>query len=253
MVHVPLGVSSKFRGKSGRGLFADVMMEIDWSVGQVLDALRTSGLDDDTIVIFASDNGPWLNFGNHAGSAGPFREGKGTMWEGGCRVPAIVRWPGRIRADVVCDRIASTIDVLPTIAAITGAPLPSRRIDGVDILPLLRSEPGANPRDVFWMYYGQTLTGVRQGPWKLQLPHEARTYRGYTPGWDGIPGGTGTLKVELGLYNLETDIGETINLVNTHPDIVARLQRIAAEARADLGDSGKPGPGVRPPRRVAGA
>jgi len=253
MVHVPLGVSSKFRGKSGRGLFADVMMEIDWSVGQVLDALRTSGLDDDTIVIFASDNGPWLNFGNHAGSAGPFREGKGTMWEGGCRVPAIVRWPGRIRADVVCDRIASTIDVLPTIAAITGAPLPSRRIDGVDILPLLRSEPGANPRDVFWMYYGQTLTGVRQGPWKLQLPHDARTYRGYTPGWDGIPGGTGTLKVELGLYNLKTDIGETINLVNTHPDIVTRLQRIAAEARADLGDTGKPGPGVRPPRRVAGA
>jgi arylsulfatase len=251
MVHVPLGVSSKFRGKSGGGLFADVMMEIDWSAGQVLESLRTDGLEDDTIVIFASDNGPWLNFGNHAGSAGPFREGKGTMWEGGCRVPAIVRWPGRIAADVVCDRIASTIDVLPTIAAITGAPLPSRRIDGVNILPLLRGEPGANPRDAFWLYYGQTLTGVRQGPWKLQLPHEARTYRGYTPGWDGIPGGTGTLNVELGLYNLESDIGETINLVNMHPDVVKRLQRIADEARADLGDTGKPGPGVRPPRRIA--
>lgn len=250
MVHVPLGVSSRFRGKSGRGLFADVMMEIDWSVGQVLETLRTSGLEDDTIVIFTSDNGPWLNFGNHAGSAGPFREGKGTMWEGGCRVPAVVRWPGRVAADVVCDRIASTIDVLPTIAAITGAPLPSRRIDGVNILPLLRGEPGANPRDVFWLYYGQTLTGIRQGPWKLQLPHDARTYEGHTPGWDGIPGGTGTLKVELGLYNLETDIGETINLVNTHPEIVARLQRIADEARADLGDTGKPGPGVRPPRKV---
>ncbi len=120
----------------------------------------------------------------------------------------------------------------------------------MNILPLLQGQTDANPRDVFWLYYGQTLTGVRQGPWKLQLPHEARTYEGHTPGWDGLPGATGTLKVELGLYNLETDIGETINLVNEHPDIVRRLQGIAAEARADLGDTGKPGPGVRPPRRV---
>jgi len=100
------------------------------------------------------------------------------------------------------------------------------------------------------MYYGQQLTGVRQGPWKLQLPHSSRTYEGHTPGWDGIPGATGTLQVELGLYNLDDDIGETINLVHEHPDIVERLQRIAAEARADLGDRGAPGPGVRPPRRV---
>ena len=250
MVHVPLGVSDRFRGKSGRGMFADVMMEIDWSVGQILETLKSHNLEDDTVVIFTSDNGPWLNFGNHAGSAGPLREGKGTMWEGGCRVPAIVRWPGQIPAGTVCDRIASTIDILPTIAAIADAPLPERRIDGVNILPLLQGDPDANPRDVFWMYYGQTLTGVRQGPWKLQLPHNARTYEGHTPGWDGIPGRTGTLKVELGLYNLEDDIGETINLVNEHPDIVERLQRIADEARADLGDTGAPGPGVRPPRRV---
>ncbi len=250
MVHVPLGVSSKFRGKSGRGLFGDVMMEIDWSVGQVLDTLRTHGLDNDTVVIFTSDNGPWLNFGNHAGSAGPFREGKGTMWEGGCRVPAIVRWPGQIAAGTVCDRMAATMDILPTIAAIAGAPLPQRRIDGVNILPLLQGQRDANPRNVFWLYYDQTLTGVREGPWKLQLPHDSRTYEGHTPGWDGIPGTTGTLKVELGLYNLETDFGETINLVNLHPEIVERLQRIASEARADLGDTGKPGPGVRPPRRV---
>jgi len=251
MVHVPLGVSSAFRGKSGRGLFSDVMMEIDWSIGQVLDALRRHGLEEDTVVMFASDNGPWLNFGNHAGSAGPLREGKGTMWEGGCRVPAIVRWPGHVPAGTVCDRIAATIDLLPTIAAIAGAPLPERRIDGVNILPLLEGERDANPRQVYWMYYGQTLTGVREGAWKLQLPHDSRTYEGFTPGWDGIPGGTGTLKVELGLYNLETDIGETVNLVAEHPDIVQRLQTIAAAARADLGDTGAPGPGVRPPRKVA--
>ncbi|MBM3808481.1 MAG: sulfatase [Acidimicrobiia bacterium] len=251
MVHVPLGVSRRFRGKSGRGLFSDVMMEVDWSVGQVLDTLRRHGLEDDTVVIFTSDNGPWLNFGNHAGSAGPFREGKGTMWEGGCRVPAIVRWPRQVPAGTVCHRMAATIDILPTIAAITDAPLPARRIDGVNILPLLRGDQNANPRDVYWYYYGQTLTGVRQGPWKLQLPHEARTYEGHTPGWDGIPGTTGTLKVELGLYNLETDIGETINLVNEQPEIVRRLQAIAAAARADLGDTGEPGPGVRPPRKIA--
>jgi len=250
MVHVPLGVSEKYRGKSGRGLFSDVMMEIDWSVGQVLDALRKHGVEDNTLVIFASDNGPWLNFGNHAGSAGPLREGKGTMWEGGCRVPGIARWPGHIPAGAVCNRMAATIDVLPTFAEIAGAPLPNRRIDGVSILSLLRGDPGADPRKTYWLYYGQTLTGVREGKWKLQLPHESRTYEGYPPGRDGIPGPTGTKKLELALYDLEADVGEQKNVAAQHPEIVGRLQKLAAAARADLGDTGKPGPGVRPPRRV---
>jgi arylsulfatase A len=251
MVHVPLGVSERFRGKSGLGVFADVMMEIDWSVGEVLNALRTSGLEEDTIVVFASDNGPWLNFGNHAGSAGPLREGKGTMWEGGCRVPGIVRWPGHVPAGSICHRMAATIDILPTSAEIVGAPLPTRRIDGVSIVPLLTGDPDANPREIYWLYYGQTLTGVREGKWKLQLPHDSRTYEGYTPGRDGIPGDTGTKRVELALYDLDADIGEQTNLAARHPDIVDRLQKIAAAARADLGDTGAPGPGVRPPRRVA--
>ncbi len=250
MVHVPLGVSDKFRGKSGRGLFADVMMEIDWSVGRVLEELRSQGLEENTLVLFASDNGPWLNFGNHAGSAGPLREGKGTMWEGGCRVPCIVRWPGHVPAGVVCDRIAATIDVLPTFSEISGASLPARRIDGVSILPLLRGDRDANPRTTFWLYYGDTLTGVREGKWKLQLPHSSRTYEGYKPGRDGLPGKTGTKQVELALYDLETDAGERTNLVSAHPDVVQRLQKIAAAARADLGDTGKPGPGVRPPRKI---
>ncbi len=250
MVHVPLGVSDKFRGKSGHGVFADVMMEIDWSIGRVLAELRSQGLENDTVVLFASDNGPWLNFGNHAGSAGPLREGKGTMWEGGCRVPGIIRWPGHVAAGAVCDRIAATIDILPTFAEIAGAPRPRRKIDGVSILPLLRGDRGADPRTTYWLYYGQTLTGVREGKWKLQLPHESRTYEGYTPGRDGIPGKTGTRKLELALYDLESDVGEQTNLAARFPEVVARLQQIAASARADLGDTGKPGPGVRPPRRL---
>ncbi len=250
MVHVPLGVSDKFRGKSGRGMFADVMMEIDWSVGRVLAALRTSGLEDNTIVIFASDNGPWLNFGNHAGSAGPLREGKGTMWEGGCRVPCVVRWPGHVPAGSVCNKMAATIDVLPTFAEIAGAPLPQRRIDGVSILSLLRRDENADPRRTYWLYYGQTLTGVREGKWKLQLPHASRTYEGYTPGRDGIPGRTGTKQLELALYDLDADVGERTNLAGRYPDVVERLQKIAAAARADLGDTGQPGPGVRPPRKL---
>ncbi len=250
MVHVPLGVSEKFRGKSGRGMFADVMMEIDWSIGRVLTALRTAGLQDNTIVIFASDNGPWLNFGNHAGSAGPLREGKGTMWEGGCRVPCVLRWPGHIPAGSVCNKMAATIDVLPTIAEIVGAPLPQRRIDGVSILSLLRGDPNADPRSTYWLYYGQTLTGVREGKWKLQLPHASRTYEGYAPGRDGIPGKTGTKQLELALYDLDADAGEQTNLAGRYPDVVARLQKIAAAARADLGDTGQPGPGVRAPRKL---
>ncbi len=250
MVHVPLGVSGRFRGKSGHGLFADVMMEIDWSIGRVLDTLRVHRLEENTLVLFASDNGPWLNFGNHAGSAGPMREGKGTMWEGGCRVPCIVRWPGHIPAGTVCDRMAATIDVLPTLSEISGAPMPKRVIDGVSILSLLRGDKDANPRTTYWLYYGDTLTGVREGKWKLQLPHTSRTYEGYKPGRDGIPGKTGTKELGLALYDLEADIGEKTDLANKYPDVVERLQKIAAAARADLGDTGKPGPGVRPPRKI---
>jgi arylsulfatase A-like enzyme len=146
--------------------------------------------------------------------------------------------------------MAATIDILPTIAEITGAPLPARRIDGVSILPLWRGDRDANPRQVFWLYYGQTLTGVREGKWKLQLPHESRTYEGYAPGRDGIPGDTGTRALGLALYDLDADPGERTDVAAARPEIVARLQAIAAAARADLCDTGRPGPGVRPPRRV---
>ena len=147
MVHVPLYVSDKFRGKSGAGLFGDVVMEVDWSVGQILDAIKRNGIDDNTLVIFTSDNGPWLNYGNHAGSAGPLREGKGTMWEGGYREPCVMRWPGKIPAGTKCDEFAVTLDMFPTVAQLIGAELPTDRvIDGKDIWPLMAGEHGARAR-----------------------------------------------------------------------------------------------------------
>jgi len=251
MVHVPLGVSEKFRGKSEQGMYGDVMMEVDWSVGEVMNALKRNNLDDNTLVIYTSDNGPWLNMGNHAGSALPLREGKGTAFEGGARVPCIMRWPGRIEAGAVCRNIAGTIDILPTLCAVTGAPLPEKKIDGVSVLPLLRGDKEAEPRKELAFYYDAGLRGVRQGDWKLYFPHLSQTYEGLEPGKDGFPGRTGTRRVGLELYNLVSDIGEQTNVADQHPDIVARLSQAGEEARKELGDrlTGARGSGVRPPPR----
>ncbi|MBP1657232.1 MAG: atsA 6 [Bacteroidetes bacterium] len=252
MPHVPLGVSPRFRGKSAQGMYGDVIMEIDWSAGEILSALRRTGVDQHTLVIFVSDNGPWLNFGNHAGSAVPLREGKGTMWEGGARVPCIMRWPERIPAGRECRKLATTMDLLPTIAAVCDAPLPTHTIDGVNIVPLLTGVSDAEPRDRFYYYYDGELQAVRAGRWKLHFPHAYRSYAGVPPGKDGQPGPYGTGKTELALYDLETDIGEVRDVASDHPDVVARLQRMGVEAREDLGDelTGIQGRGVRPPGRI---
>ena len=251
MPHVPLGVSGKFRGKSAQGKYGDVIMEIDWSVGEVLKTLVRLGLDDDTLVIYASDNGPWLNFGNHAGMAGPLREGKGTMWEGGARVPCVMRFPGRIPAAQVCTNIASTIDILPTIAAMTGSPLSGNRIDGVDISSLLTGVEGANPRDHFFYYYGGELQAVCEGKWKLHFPHRYRSYAGVAAGNDGQPGPYATGETGLELYDLESDIGESVNVAGKHPDVVERLTLLGKTAREELGDklTNTIGRGVREPGR----
>ncbi|HDL18873.1 MAG TPA: arylsulfatase [Bacteroidetes bacterium] len=252
MVHVPLGVSKKFRGKSEQGMYGDVCMEVDWSVGEILAVLKKNGLAENTLVIYTSDNGPWLNFGNHAGSAYPLREGKGTMWEGGVREPCIMRWPGHIPANTVCDKMAATIDILPTVAAITGAPLPEKKIDGMNILPLMEGKIGANPRNEYLYYYGGELRAVRRGKWKLFFPHKSRSYVGVEPGHDGFPGPYATLQVGLELYNLENDIGEKNNIAAQHPGVVARLKKSAQKARLDLGDrlTGVQGKGVREPGRI---
>lgn len=250
MVHVPLGVSDKFRGKSQQGLFGDVMMEIDWSVGQVMAALKKDGLEKKTLVIFASDNGPWLMFGNHAGSAGGLREGKSTTWDGGVREPFIVRWPGVIPAGTVCNRLAANIDVLPTLAAVTGAPLPPRKIDGVSILPLLKEVRGANPRDhIFFYYRSNDLQAIRQGSWTLMLPHTYRSAEHEVPGKDGWPGKLHTDSTGLALYDERRDPGERYDVKDENPKVVARMLRLAENAREDLGDAltGRPGKNRRPP------
>ncbi len=249
MPHVPLHVSDKFKGKSARGLYGDVIMEIDWSVGQILQTLHRLGLDERTLVIFTSDNGPWLSYGDHAGSAGPLREGKGTMFEGGVRVPCIMRWPGKIPAGATTNELAATIDVLPTIAKLVGAKLPAGRvIDGKDIWPLMSGQPGAkSPHEAYYYYWGQEIQAVRSGRWKLHLPH-AYPSLGEPRGSGGKPGPYVQKRIGLALYDLETDVGEKTDRASEHPDVVRRLQALAEQARDDLGDSRtkRPGRNVRP-------
>ena len=255
MPHVPLHVSDKFKGRSRQGLYGDVIMEIDWSVGEILAALRRHGLERDTLVMFSSDNGPWLAYGNHAGSAGPLREGKGTCFEGGVRVPFLARWPGRIPAGAVCRQPAMTLDLLPTLAKLVSAPLPSHPIDGLDIWPLLSGDPTArNPHTAYYFYFGNNeLQAVTADRWKLILPHTYRTLAGQPPGRDGVPAKYQQRKVERPeLYDLEADIGETTDVAAQHPDVVKRLLALAEQAREELGDTltGRTGKGVRPPGRM---
>jgi arylsulfatase len=251
MPHVPLGVSQRFRGHSSQGLYGDVIEEIDWSVGQLLSALDRHGLTNNTLVIFTSDNGPWLNYGNHAGSTGGLREGKGTAFEGGPRVPAIMRWPGRIEPGSVSHQMASTIDLLPTVVAAAGANLPRNKIDGVNILPLLEGDETANPRTSFYFYYDGQLRAVREGKWKRVYQHRTRSYVGVELGNDGHPGPYAFPTVPAALYDLENDVGETTDVAAANAPAVARLDSLAEVARIALGDrlTGREGSEVRPPGR----
>ena len=238
MPHVPIAASAAFKGKSKQGTFGDVMMEIDWSVGEIMKTLKAEGLDKNTMVIFTSDNGPWLVFGDHAGSSGGFREGKGTIFEGGQRVPCIIRWKGQIAEGVVCNKLASTIDLLPTIASITGSTLPELKIDGVSLLPVLKGED-VNPRKYFNYYYdGNNLKAVRMDDWKLMLPHNSQSYENQIAGTGGMPGKSRfDLQVPLSLYDLRRDPGERYDVKDQYPEITAALLKYADEVREDLGDN----------------
>jgi len=250
MAHVPLFVSDKFKGKSERGLYGDVMMEIDWSVGQILSTLKRLNLDEKTLVIFCSDNGPWLSYGDHSGLATPLREGKGTSFDGGHREPTVMRMPGKIPAGTVCNEPASTIDILPTVAKLTGAKLPAHRIDGKDIWPLMSGVPGAkSPHEAFFYYRGFGLEAVRSGNWKLHLPHSYRTLAGRQGGTGGQPAKYEQGKIGPALFDLAKDIGEQHDVSARHPEIVKRLMALAEEMRQDLGDSTKKmtGQNRRPP------
>lgn len=253
MPHVPLHVSDKFKGRSERGLYGDVIMEIDWSVGQIMAALRKHDIDEQTLMIFTSDNGPWLSYGDHAGSADPLREGKGTMFEGGMREPCIMRWPGRIPAGTVCSELATTMDILPTVTKLVGGKLPENNIDGHDILPLMTGKMGAKSlTEVYYCYYGGRLEAVRSGKWKLHFPHSYRTMAGKPGGTGGKPNPYSQAEIGLELFDLENDISETTNVADKHPEVVKRLQILGEKAREDLGDSltKRKGKGVRPPGRL---
>jgi len=254
MVHVPLFVSPEFAGKSKHGLFGDAVMEIDWSVGQILDALVRCGVDERTLVLFTGDNGPWLSYGEHAGSAGVLREGKGTVFEGGMREPTIARWPGHVPAGTTCDAFAATIDVLPTICKLIGADLPNHRIDGIDITPLLFGTSTTSPHTFYCSYYaGGQLQAVRDARWKLHFPHRYQTLERRRGGTNGEPVVYASRQIELSLFDLANDPGETANVAEANPDVVARLQALADAARADLGDTLRDikGTGRRPPGRLA--
>lgn len=259
MPHVPVFASDRFKGKSERGLYGDVVEELDWSVGEILGALKKHGLEKNTLVIVTSDNGPFLSYGTHAGKATPLREGKLTTFEGGMRSPCIARWPGRVPAGKTCDEIASTIDLLPTVAKLAGGELPKATIDGKDIRPLLFGEAGAkSPHEAFFYYSGDELQAVRSGKWKLHVPHDYLTPAA-APRSDGKPANFENLtpdaitnsgirgiasrhgyKVErigLSLFDLDADPGETRNLSAENPDVVKKLEAPLATMRDDLGDS----------------
>lgn len=257
MPHVPLYVSDKFAGKSKQGPYGDVIMEIDWSVGQILAAIDQHGLKENTWVIFTSDNGPWLSYGHHAGSAKPLREGKGTVWEGGTRVPCIMRWPGKIPAGTTCDEMLMTIDLLPTIARTVGAAHPVSSIDGKDVSPLVfGGEEGREEREFYAFYYKvNELQAIvsGDGKWKLYLPHTYRTLGRKDGGRDGMPANYQERKIIAPqLYDLGSDVSETTNVANQHPEVVRRLMGYAAKIRSDLGDSltNTPATGARSPGRL---
>ena len=231
--HVPLFASSDFNGSTGEGLYADVITEIDFSVGRILDALEKNGISENTIVVFTSDNGPWLSYGEHAGESGIYREGKGTAWEGGQRVPCIVKYPHEISAGTVIDEPLMGIDWLPTFANLTNSKLSSNKIDGKNIWPLLTSETNKSPHEALFFYYKQNeLHAVRSGDWKLYFPRSYRSLNGRPGGKDGIPVKYDqNIVSENELYNLKIDPKELNNVLNNYPEIVNKLEKMGENAR----------------------
>ncbi|KAF2507080.1 sulfatase [Flavobacterium zhairuonense] len=253
--HAPLAVSDKFKGKSELGLFGDVIMEIDWSIGEILKTLEKEGISKNTVLIITSDNGPWLVFGDNAGSSGGFREGKSTTREGGTRVPFLIRWPGKIEAGMVNSSLFTNMDLLPTIASITGASLPENKIDGLNFLPLLTGKADKGPRDTFYYYFGvgsNNLEAIRYKHWKLVFPHKGTTYNKNLPGKDGFRGKGATAEVPMALYDLAHDPGEIRDVQELYPEIVQQIQKIAETAREDLGDdlTNQTGKNIRKPAIV---
>ena len=247
MPHVPLYASEKFKGKSSQGLYGDVIEEIDASVGTILETLKKHSLDKTTFVIFTSDNGPWLTYGHHAGAKGMLREGKGTEFEGGVRVPFVARWPGKIPAATTSNEPTMTIDLLPTLVGYAGGVVQTEpKIDGRNISAIIEAKPNAkSPQEAYYFYWGDALHAVTSGKWKLHFPHPyLHIIEG---GSDGKPGKSETRKIELSLFDLDADITESKNVADQNPDVVKKLQMLGDKIREELGDSltGKKGSKLR--------
>lgn len=243
MPHVPLGASEHFKGKSAYGPYGDAIEEIDWSTGQILAKIKELGLDENTMVIYTSDNGPWIEPPgipvDHSGSAAPYRGAKMSAWDGGSRVPCIVRWPGKIPAGKSSDEILTTMDLLPTFASLANCKLPEQTLDGFDASNFLTGKTPTSPRDEYLYYTATRLTGVRSGRWKLVLPRPAKPA---DAGWWGrmieaVPSNQ--------LYDLTADPGETKDLASQHPSIVDELMKRVERARVELGDFDRVGSGAR--------
>ena len=246
--HVPLFVSKDFEDLTGNGLYADVITEIDYSVGRVLDKIEEIGLTENTIVVFTSDNGPWLSYGNHSGSSGIYREGKGTTWEGGVRVPSIIKFPNGLKPSEIDEPIMA-IDWMPTFANITRSKLSQNKIDGKDIWPLLSGEVNQSPHEKLYFYYRvNELHSIRMNDWKIQFSRTYRSLNGKKGGKDGIP-----VKYEMNLidknelYNLKDDPQERIDVYDKFPEIAKKMEELAEKARVELGDNlkGRKGKGNR--------
>jgi arylsulfatase A len=229
MPHIPIFASKDFTGKSKGGLYGDVIEEIDWSVGEIIKALENKGVLDNTLVIFTSDNGPWLSYGNHGGSAGILRGGKFDVFEGGFRVPCIMSLPGVIPKGKVSNEFITSLDIVPTICQMTGTDLPTKKIDGVNVLPVLKGKKMNKILDNRYFYYfaENKLTAIRKDKWKYIIPINYRVVT--DPGKDGKNGKTETNKQEEALYNLEKDISERNNVIKENP-VIANELKTALEA-----------------------
>lgn len=240
-VHTPIHPGANFKGKSMNGRFGDWVEEVDWSVGKILDSLREAKLEEQTLVVFTSDNGPWAKKGADSGSAGPLRGAKGSTWEGGMREPTLAWWPGKIAPASSCDTVAGTIDLLPTAVALSGGIVPDApKIDGRDISALLFGKSKQSPREAHYYFSGYTLQAVRQGSWKLAI-HPQSEGMGIKESSSDASG------KEPRLYNLDEDIGERTNVASAHPEIVAKLQVLADNMAAEIGGGS---PAMRRPAGV---
>ena len=231
-------MSEDFTNLTGKGLYADVVTEIDYSVGRIITYLEENDLSDNTILVFTSDNGPWLSYGDHSGSSGIYREGKGTTWEGGVRVPSIIKFPNGLKPSII-DEPVMAIDWMPTFANITKSKLSQNKIDGKDIWPLLSGEVDQTPHKKLYFYYRvNELHSIRMNEWKIQFSRTYRSLNGREGGKDGVP-----VKYDMNLiennelYNLSSDPEEKINVYDRFPEIAKKMEKLGEEARIELGDN----------------